>query len=191
MKRTLCTLVLIGLITYSYSQSYKISNEKSTIAWLGEKVTGEHTGNIKIKGGEFTIKDNKVITGTFSMTSITCIDLTEESWNKRLVDHLKSEDFFGVEKFPESTFKITESGSFEGGSAMVKGNLTIKGITHPIEFRATLQEKEGVMKIFANIIIDRTKYDIRYGSGSFFENLGDRTIYDEFKLKLNLTAEKQ
>ena len=190
MKRATFTLVLVFMVMGVYSQTYKIDKENSSITWLGEKVTGEHTGNVNVKMGEFTLKGNKVVSGTFSidMNSITCKDLTDEGWNKKLITHLKSDDFFSVEKHPESTFLITESGDFTNGSATVKGNLTIKGITKPIEFKATLQEKDGNLKIYANITIDRTKFDIRYGSGSFFDNLGDKTIYDDFKLKINLTA---
>ena len=145
-----------------------------------------------MKSGEFTIKDNKIVSGKFSidMSTITDNDITNETWNKKLVDHLKSDDFFSVEKFPESTFVVTESGDFSKGSAMVKGNITIKGITQPIEFRVTLQQKDDDMKVYANVVIDRTKFDIRYGSGSFFTDLGDKTIYDEFNLKINLLATK-
>ena len=193
MKKVLFILLITGIAVNLYSQTYKVSPEKSSINWLGEKVTGEHTGNVNIKMGEFTIKDKKIVSGTFSidMNSITNKDLTDESYNKKLVDHLKSEDFFGVTKFPESTFLITGSGDFSDGSDIVKGKLTIKGITQPIEFKAAIQETQEGLKIFANVIVDRTKYDVRYGSGSFFSNLGDKTIYDEFKLKINLLAVKK
>ena len=173
-------------------QNYKIKPEKSNITWIGEKVTGEHTGSINIKSGEFTMKDGKVISGIFyiDMNSITCTDLTDESWNSKLVGHLKSDDFFGVEKYPESKFTITDTENFNKGSAVVKGELTIKGISNPLEFRATIHKTEEGLKIYANVIVDRTKYNIRYGSGSFFDNLGDKTIYDDFSLKLNLLADK-
>ena len=104
----------------------------------------------------------------------------------RLEGHLRSDDFFGVEKNPVSKLVITGSTPFDKGSATLKGNLTIKGITNPVEFKATMQKTDEGTRFFANIVIDRSKYDIRYGSGSFFDNLGDKTIYDEFKLKVNL-----
>jgi polyisoprenoid-binding protein YceI len=100
--------------------------------------------------------------------------------------HLKSDDFFGVVKYPLAKLVITGSTPFDKGSAVVSGTLTIKDATNPIEFKATSQKKEDGTWFFANIIVDRTKYNIRYGSGSFFDNLGDKTIYDEFKLKVNL-----
>ena len=190
MKRLTLFILVSGCMINLFSQTYKVVPEKSKITWLGEKVTGEHTGNINIKMGEFIIKDKRIISGNFSidMHSITDNDLTDETWNTKLVNHLKSEDFFNVEKYPESTFVITESGDFSKGSAMVTGNLTVKNITHPIEFKATLQENDGIIKVYANVIVDRSKYNVRYGSGTFFSNLGDKTIYDEFKLKINLTV---
>ncbi len=194
MKNVKLVLILVSVVLAvpAYTQSYKIVPEKSTMNWLGEKVTGEHTGNINIKNGEFVMKDKTITSGKFTidMTSITCTDLTDEGRNQRLVNHLKSDDFFGVDKFPESSFEITEKVDFSKGSATVKGKLTIKGITNPLEFRATTQVVEDGIKIYANIVVDRTKYNVRYGSGSFFEDLGDRTIYDEFKLKINLFAKK-
>jgi polyisoprenoid-binding protein YceI len=104
----------------------------------------------------------------------------------RLVGHLKSDDFFGVEKYPVSLLVITGSESFDNGTAIVKGNLTIKGVTNPVEFKATTMKKDNGTWFFANIVVDRTKYNIRYGSGSFIANLGDKVIYDEFKLKVSL-----
>jgi polyisoprenoid-binding protein YceI len=103
-----------------------------------------------------------------------------------LQGHLKSDDFFGVAKYPVATLVITGSTPFDKGTGVVSGTLTIKGITNPIEFKAAIQKKDDGTWFFANITVDRTKYNIRYGSGSFFDNLGDKTIYDEFKLKVNL-----
>jgi polyisoprenoid-binding protein YceI len=112
--------------------------------------------------------------------------LKETENNANLMKHLKSDDFFGVEKFPVAKLVITGSTPFDKGTAVVTGTLTIKDITNPIEFKATTQKKDDGVWFFANISVDRTKYNIRYGSGSFFDNLGDKTIYDEFKLKVNL-----
>jgi polyisoprenoid-binding protein YceI len=157
--------------------------EKTAMAWLGEKVLGQHTGTIKLKSGWLNWQDNKIVSGEFTidMTSIK----SDENLDK-LVGHLKSDDFFGVDKFPVSKLVITGSSSFEKGSGTVNGNLTIKGITNPVEFKATTQKTADGTWFYANIIIDRSKYNVRYGSGSFFDNLGDRAIYDEFKLKVNM-----
>jgi polyisoprenoid-binding protein YceI len=116
--------------------------------------------------------------------------LVDVSMNANLITHLKSDDFFGVEKFPTSKLVVTGSEPFDKGSATVKGNLTIKGITQPIEFKATIKKDTDGMWFYSVITVDRTKYNVRYGSGSFFENLGDKTIYDEFKLKVALFVKK-
>ena len=94
--------------------------------------------------------------------------------------------FFGVGKYPIAKLIITGSSSFDKGSGTVQGNLTIKGVSNPIEFKTTMQKTDEGIRFFANIVVDRTKYNVRYGSGSFFDNLGDKTIFDEFKLKVNL-----
>jgi polyisoprenoid-binding protein YceI len=175
--------MIFGSVTASAQQKLIADAEKTSLQWLGEKVTGEHSGTISLKDGWLNWKDNRIVAGEFTidMTTIKDVDASE-----KLVGHLKSDDFFGVEKFPTSKLVITGSESFEKGTAVVKGTLTIKGVTHPVEFKAISQKKDGGTWFYANIDIDRSKYNIRYGSGSFFDNLGDKVIYDEFKLKVNL-----
>jgi len=173
------------LITAIMNAQEKLNadKEKTTLHWLGEKVLGEHNGTVMLQDGWLTWKDNKIVSGEFTIDMTT---IKDDDGNANLERHLKSDDFFGVEKYPASKLVITESTPFDKGTAVVKGNLTIKGITNPIEFKAAMQKKDDGTWFFANIIIDRTKFNIRYGSGSFFDNLGDKTIYDEFKLKVNL-----
>ena len=125
------------------------------------------------------------------MTTIKNTDVTSPEYSAKLDGHLKSEDFFGVEKFPKATFVLTKVAKIAKGNALVKGNMTIKGKTVPIEFKAVFQEAADGMKVYANITLDRTKFDIRYGSGSFFENLGDKTIYDDFNITLTLVNKKK
>jgi polyisoprenoid-binding protein YceI len=158
---------------------------KTKLNWLGEKVTGQHTGTIKLQSGWITFADSRIVSGEFliNMTS-----LKDDDGNTRLEGHLKSDDFFSVSKFPVSKLVLKGSDSFEKGSAVVRGELTIKGVTNPIEFKAAMQKKDDGSWFFANIVIDRTKYNVKYGSGSFFDNLGDKTIYDEFKLKVALNV---
>jgi polyisoprenoid-binding protein YceI len=179
----LIALIFIGSYTVAAQQKLTADAGKTKLQWLGEKVTGEHTGTINLKDGWLNWKDNRIVAGEFNidMTTIKDADASE-----RLEGHLKSEDFFGVEKFPTSKLVITGSESFEKGTAVVKGTLSIKGVTHPVEFKATSQKKDDGTWFYANIVVDRSKYNIRYGSGSFFDNLGDKVIYDEFKLKVNL-----
>lgn len=177
--------LLIGLS--SFAQEFEANTTKSELKWTGKKVTGEHWGFIVLKDGKLNIKNNKIVSGEFNidMNSINCKDLTDESWNQKLVGHLKSDDFFGVAKFPTAKLVINESQAFNKDEAVVTGKLTIKGITHPLTFTA----KRNGNTYESTITIDRSKYDIRYGSGKFFDNLGDNMIYDEFTLEVKLVVE--
>jgi len=184
MKNILIFATLL-LITGTMNAQDRLNadKDKTSLHWLGEKVLGEHNGTIRLQEGWLTWKDNRITEGEFVIDMTT---IKDDDGSANLEGHLKSDDFFGVEKFPTSKLVITESTPFEKGSGTVKGNLTIKGITNPIEFKAAMQKKDDGTWFFANIVVDRTKYNVRYGSGSFFDNLGDKTIYDEFKLKVNL-----
>ncbi len=191
MKNLKIYLVLIvsmlGLI--AYSQDFKVDTSASVLKWTGKKVTGKHYGHILLKDGSFTLKKKQFVGGVFhiDMRTITCDDLQGEM-NAKLVGHLKSDDFFGVKDHPVSTLEIIESGKFDNGTgkATVKAKLTIKGITHPISFAATKDDNTFSAVIF----IDRTLYNVRYGSGKFFDNLGDRTIDDKFALEVKIVAVK-
>ena len=185
IKRALVFLALSALFTLTVGAQTKLTADttKTKLLWLGEKVTGQHTGTINLQSGWVNWQDNKIVSGEFD---INMTSLKETDNNAQLLGHLKSDDFFGVAKFPVAKLVLTGSTPFDKGSGVVNGNLTIKGVTNPIEFKATMQKKDEGTWFFANITVDRTKYNIRYGSGSFFDNLGDKTIYDEFKLKVNL-----
>jgi len=185
MKRTLFFLALSGLIFVNAAAQNKLTADTTAtkLLWLGEKVTGQHTGTIKLQSGWLTWNDNKIVSGEFN---IDMTSLKDSENNKMLTGHLKSDAFFDVAKYPLAKLIITGSTPFDKGSGVVTGTLTIKDITNPIEFKATMQKKDEGTWFYANISVDRTKYNIRYGSSSFFDNLGDKTIYDEFKLKVNL-----
>lgn len=185
MKGALLLLTLMGLVLVNVGAQSKLTVDttKTTLLWLGEKVTGQHTGTIKLQSGWLNWQDNKIVSGEFN---IDMASLKESENNKMLMGHLKSDDFFGVVKYPVAKLTITGSTPFDKGTGVVTGTLTIKDITNPVEFKASMQKKDDGTWFFTNITIDRTKYNIRYGSGSFFDNLGDKTIYDEFKVKVNL-----
>jgi polyisoprenoid-binding protein YceI len=185
MKRALIFLTLTGLFLVNVAAQNKLTADttKTTLLWLGEKVTGQHAGTVKLQSGWLNWQDNKILAGEFNIDMVSLKDVDN---NKNLMGHLKSDDFFGVAKYPVAKLVITGSTPFDKGSATVSGTLTIKDVSNPIEFKATTQKKDDGTWFFANISVDRTKYNIRYGSGSFFDNLGDKTIYDEFKLKVNL-----
>ncbi|OFX16560.1 MAG: hypothetical protein A2033_08420 [Bacteroidetes bacterium GWA2_31_9] len=189
--QTISLFMLINLAIFAQDK-YNAETTKSKLEWLAEKITGYHQGTINLKSGEIELKDKTIIDAEFiiDMNSIQCTDLTDEEYNKKIIGHLKSDDFFGVDKFQTATIKLIKPVSFEKGYALINADLTIKGITKPIEFKAVIQKLENEVKINANIIIDRTMFDIKYGSGSFFDNLGDKTIYDEFKVKVNIILAK-
>lgn len=182
--KLITAVVAIFSTTAILAQEVKIDINQSAIQWTGEKVTGEHTGTVTLKDAKLKMKDNTIVEGKFviDMSSLTNTDISDAEYNQKLVGHLKSDDFFSVEKHPTAELVITESSAFVNNEATIKGNLTIKGITKPIEFKAT---KNG-NSLEALIIVDRTKYDIRYRSGSFFDDLGDKMIYNDFILKANL-----
>lgn len=185
MKKALLFLTLSGLLLLNVGAQEKLNADtsKTKLLWVGEKVIGQHNGTINLQSGWISLRDNKIVAGEFNIDMAT---IKESEGNTRLEGHLKSDDFFGVAKFPQAKLVITGSTSFEKGAGVVSGTLTIKGVTNPIEFKSAMQKKDDGTWFFANIVVDRTKYNIRYGSGSFFDNLGDKTIYDEFKIKVNL-----
>lgn len=177
-------LALVALVTFTTTaQTKKINVSKSTINWTGKKVTGEHSGTINLKEGNLVFKKGLVKGGSFTvdMTSINTTDLKGE-WKDKLDGHLKADDFFGVEKFKTATLVFKNISTKNKNKYTVTADLTIKGITKPVTFDLDVNGTTAT----ANVKIDRTKYDIKYGSGSFFSDLGDKTINDEFELKVNL-----
>ena len=192
MKKMNLLIALLMVITFGTvnAQEYVVNSSSSILEWTGKKVTGEHQGTIKLNSGEFTVRDNKIVSGKFviNMESIVCADLQDEEYNKKLVGHLKSDDFFGTKSFPTAVFVVKRSSELSNNSYTVYGDLTIKGITHPIEFKVNQVKTNDGYKFNGTAVVDRTKYNIRYGSGKFFESLGDNMIYDDFLVGLKLTA---
>jgi polyisoprenoid-binding protein YceI len=167
--------------------NYQLDTANSTINWIGRKVLGEHHGKVQIQSGSFTVTNGAITAGDFTidMQSITDEDITDEGMNKKLVDHLKSDDFFSVEKFPTVSLIINGSNA-ENETILVQGDMTIKGITQPVEFPVVVTEVNGKLHAIGTVIFDRTKFDIKFRSGSFIENLGDKAIHDEVELRLDL-----
>ncbi|MFT4533856.1 MAG: polyisoprenoid-binding protein YceI [Saprospiraceae bacterium] len=185
MKKVSYLLVLVLTVSSFglFGQSQKVNTEKSTISWLGKKIGGQHEGLINLKSGSIEEKEGKIVSGSFviDMTSITNTDLTDAGYNQKLVGHLKSDDFFGVENFPTATLNITKASPYLNGIASVTGALTIKSKTEPITFDVI---KKG-SNYTAKIEIDRSKFNVKYGSTSFFDSLGDKAIDDVFILDIS------
>lgn len=171
--------------TVASAQTKKIDASKSNITWVGKKVTGSHEGTIKFKEGTVTFKGAKLTGGNFvvDMASIEVTDLKAGQGKEKLEGHLKADDFFGTEKFPLGTLVFTKVAAKQNGLYTITADLTLKGITKPITFDLLVKGTKAT----AALIVDRTKYDIKYNSGNFFENLGDKTIYDNFDLAVELS----
>lgn len=185
MKTRIFSILMVALAAISLNaQIVPADVKKSTLKWHGKKVTGEHFGFINLKSGSMEMKDNQIVKGRFviDMVSITNTDLTDAGYNTKLVNHLKSDDFFGVAKHPEAVIELVKSTPFVNNEATVDAKLTIKNITHPVSFNVVRDGKAYT----AEIVVDRSKYDVRYGSGSFFDNLGDNLIYDEFTMSVRI-----
>jgi len=161
----------------------EVNTENSQVTWKAYKVTGSHTGTVDLKSGALEFDGDKLTGGEFTvdMTSINTTDL-EGDYKNKLDGHLKSADFFGVEEHNTSKMVFTNVEASGKNSYKVTGDLTIKGITKPVTFDVSIYGSKAT----ATLKIDRAEYDVRYGSGSFFDNLGDKTIYDEFDLVVDL-----
>jgi polyisoprenoid-binding protein YceI len=182
--KSILVAAIILMTTGLFAQKMKVDVKKSNLEWNGKKVTGEHDGTINLKEGWFSWDDDKITKGEFiiDMKSIKNLDIEDEGYRAKLENHLKSDDFFGVESYPTAKLVIKGGEKFNNNKGVVKGHLTIKKDTHPVEFEVM---KEG-NAFMAEIVIDRSMYDVRYGSGSFFDNLGDNLIYDDFTMKVKI-----
>jgi polyisoprenoid-binding protein YceI len=189
MKKQLKPLLSICLVLMAFGASQaQILNQLSSqsyLRWYGEELTGKtHFGNLSFKKAQINLQDGVITSGNFlvNMTSLTVEDLSGGG-KAKLTSHLKSDDFFSVEKHPEAILTITQKAKVENGVQSLVGELTIKGINHPVEFTMTLGENNSAK---AQLTFDRSKYEVRFRSGSFFENLGDKLILDDIKLEAKL-----
>ncbi len=202
MKKIILTFAFLLIPALGFSQNNETAKSKpeilkldlnaSSVAWVGKKVTGKHNGTLKLKSGQIEVENNKVLRGEFvlDMTSISVEDIKDPEKNLKLKSHLMSDDFFGVKNFPEASFKMGDVKQEKPGEIKVVGNLLLKGILQPMSFPAKIEWVENGVKAKATVEIDRTLHNIRYGSGKFFDNLGDKMISDKFEVILDLVAKK-
>jgi polyisoprenoid-binding protein YceI len=183
LKSIALSLVVLFTTATINAQTKKIDASKSSINWVGKKVTGQHSGTVNFKAGQLIFKAKKLTGGTFTvdMTSLTSTDLSGE-YQGKLNGHLKSEDFFGTEKFPTATLAFKKIRMKSANVYTITADLTIKGKSNLVTFELVVKGNTASTKFN----VDRTKYDIKYGSGSFFDNLGDKAISDEFELAVDL-----
>lgn len=171
-------------------QTFLLDSKKSTLEWGGSKIVGTaHKGTITMKDGSVEFMNDLPIKAevTVLMNTIKDTDIKDAKNNKKLVDHLNSDDFFSTEKFPTAQISIKSFEPTQENQYLLKGDLTIKGVTKPIQAKASITEStQGKKVILADMEFDRTDYDVRYGSGKFFENLGDKMISDKVQLKASI-----
>jgi len=185
----LASLMMVS-IAQAKPTTYKVDAAASKVTWLGKKVTGQHDGTIAVKSGEVTF-DGKLLTGgtiAIDMKTIKVVDIKDAEYNKKLTDHLNSDDFFSTAKFADATLKVKSSKETAPGKLEVVADLTIKGKTHPVTFTADVKADAKMASAKGKLMVDRTKYDIKYNSGKFFPNIGDKMINDEFELSFDLSA---
>ena len=180
---TLALVIVLATLSVS-AQTKKVDVSQSSINWTGKKVTGQHEGTVNLKDGNLVFKGKKLVRGAFTvdMNSIVVTDLKAGQGKEKLEGHLKADDFFGTDKFATASLVFKKSVTKAPNVYTVTGDLTIKGITKPVTFDLTTTANTAT----TTVKIDRTKYDIRYGSGSFFDSLGDKAINDDFNLTVDL-----
>ena len=194
---TLASAILITALAFATPAqkkefTYTVDTKKSTATWLGKKLTGEHGGGISLSKG-IVVTNGKKITGgsvEFDMNSITNTDIADKKWSDKLIEHLRNDDFFSVDKYPTSKFEITKVQKKDTDYEVI-GKLTIKGVTNGINFPAMIKMDEKIMVVIAKISIDRTKFDIKYGSADFSDKIGDKAISNNFELNVNIVAEAE
>lgn len=197
MKKIFLTITAISLVLFSFTTivktNYKADINNSKINWKGFKPTGSHYGTINISNGNFIVKGDKILEGEFTidMNSIVDLDMAADNeYNAKLVGHLKSPDFFDAKKYPNGTFNITKSEK-KDGKILISGNLTLKDKTNPVSFLADVKIDENGLTLKSETFkVDRSKYDVRYGSKSFFDDLKDKFINDDMEISVEVVANK-
>ncbi len=188
MKKLSLVALAVLLSVSAISQNYTIDADASVVEWKGGKIVGNsHNGTLDFSEGSFTVKGDKITSGKFVVDMTTIVDA---DGTKKLEGHLKSDDFFSVEKYPTAELVVKSSKKGKAGEIQVTADLTIKGTTEEVTFGALLKEDGNGVMATAQLTFDRSKFDVRYGSGSFFDNLGDKAIKDDIELNVKLKASK-
>jgi polyisoprenoid-binding protein YceI len=200
IRKFLFVTIVVSSILFSFTNkqqaadTYLLDTKKSKIEWVGKGVGKQHNGTIDISTGNIMV-DTKQITGIYAMIdmkTIKCTDIKDEGFNKKLVDHLKNEDFFNIQKYPTATFKMTKATRLEVPEGQINytisGNLTMRGITKPIEFPALVTFSKNKVTAKADITFDRTQWGITFNSGNYYKEIKDKMIEDNISLKIYLEA---
>ncbi|MBD3583827.1 YceI family protein [Flavobacterium selenitireducens] len=183
--KTIAVALFLSVGTLAVTaQNKAIDVKKSSIKWVGKKVSGSHEGNVDFKSGTLALKGGKLSGGSFvvDMTSIKVTDLEAGKGKEKLEGHLKNDDFFATDKNPTAKIDFKTVQAKANNVYTVTADLTIKGKTAPVTFDLTLGKNTATTAFK----IDRAKYDVKYASKSFFDSLGDNVIYDDFDVTVNL-----
>ena len=197
---TLCASVVLASGALASNEEgttrYKVDASASSITWHATKVTGEHMGTVNVANGYLSVEDGTLIAANIiaNMETIACTDL-EGEWGDKLVGHLNSDDFFSVSEHKTSSFTLRNIEPLKDANGdathSVTGDFTIRGITKSVSFDAKVADTDGKLAIEGSAVLDRAQFDVKYGSGSFFDNLGDNLIHDNFTVGFNLVADAQ
>jgi polyisoprenoid-binding protein YceI len=174
--------------------SYKVDAKSSSLNWNGKKVGGEHSGTVQLKEGTLKLKGSKLVGGSFiaDLNTLVCTDIEDKTYNGKLIGHLRSDDFFSVDKYPSAKYVVTKVVAKSGNLYDVTGDLTIKGITKSVTVPVTVKTTAKGAEATGTLVVDRSKFDIKYNSKSFFDvnTLGDKLINDDFTIAFKLATTK-
>lgn len=181
-------LVITSVSAFAKAEKVEIDTAASKLVYHGKKVASRHTGELKLQSGHLTFEKDTLKGGEFviDMTSITNTDIESPEWRQKFIDHLKNDDFFSVDKHKTSKIVLKDAKKTKGNTYKVTADLTIKGVTAPVTFDATVTKTDASAKV----VFDRTKYGVQYNSGKFFQSLGDKLILDDVELDVTLKAKK-
>ena len=189
--------VLLLSATISAQAPLTVDATASKVVWTGTQITGPHSGTINVADGqvEWSTEGLAGATMTLDMSSIKNTDMKEELAAK-LEGHLKSADFFNAAEFKTATFQTTDVSKIDGAESgkpnyTVTGDLTIKGITKPITFDVLAWRDGKTDRVAGNAVFNRAHYDVRHGSASFFNDIGDKMIEDNVELTFDLTSREK
>lgn len=184
----LVLFVVLSFLEVTAQEKYEVDVAKSTITWKGYKPMGSHNGTIEVQSGSILMQDEYIAGGLFSVAMAT---IKDADGSARLEGHLKSKDFFEVETFPTSKFAITQVEMSENGEATIKGNITIKGITKEISLLGNVTKTDNSVTLKTDVFqINRADFNVKYKSKSFFNDLKEKFINDEFDLQVTIVANK-
>ncbi|MEO0403289.1 MAG: YceI family protein [Bacteroidota bacterium] len=201
MKKVALTLMfaVVAMLAFATggegeAKTLSVNAKSSSMNWKGSKVTGSHAGTINVADGSISMEGNAITSAkvNIDMTSMVCTDKDmNDEYKGKLIGHLSSADFFNTGEYQTASFDLTSFKAMagkDGYNYQIKGNLTIKGITQEISFPAKVTMDGASVRVESKVTIDRTRWDIKYGSGKFFDSLGDNLIYDEMEINFVLVA---